>query len=191
MQAILDACRSGQLDAEPRVLISNNSTSGAMDRARRAGLPAVHLSGVTHPDPGALDRAILAALRTHQVEVVCLAGYMKRLGSETLAAYRNRVLNIHPALLPGFGGDGFFGLRVHQAVLAANEAVSGATVHVVDQDYDHGPILAQRQVPVLAGDTPESLAARVLEQEHRLYPETLQRIASGEIDLDRVEHDPR
>jgi len=184
MQAIVDACKEGRLRAEPRVVISNNSDSGAMERARREGIPACHLSSKTHPDPDALDRAILETLQRHGVELICLAGYMKKLGKRTLAAYHHRVLNIHPALLPRFGGEGFYGERVHRAVLAAGERESGPTVHLVDGQYDHGPILAQRKVPVLPDDDPESLAARVLEQEHIIYAETLQRIATGEIDLD-------
>jgi phosphoribosylglycinamide formyltransferase-1 len=191
MQAIIDACRAGRLQAEPRVVISNNSDSGALERARREQIPAYHLGSRRHPDPGELDRAILGVLRQHRVEVVCLAGYMKRLGPATLAEYRGRVLNIHPALLPRFGGRGFYGQAVHEAVLASGEKESGPTVHLVDEEYDHGPILAQTRVPVLPGDTPDTLAARVLEQEHRLYAQTLQQIATGEIrlqGLDRTKH---
>jgi phosphoribosylglycinamide formyltransferase-1 len=183
MQAIIDACREGRLRAEPRVVISNNSDSRALQRARNEGIAAYHLSSRQHRDPEALDRAVLEVLRRHGAEVVCLAGYMKRLGPSTLSFYRGRVLNIHPALLPWFGGAGFYGQAVHEAVLAAGERESGPTVHVVDEEYDHGPILAQTRVPVLPGDTPETLAARVLEQEHRIYAQTLQRIATGELRL--------
>ena len=183
MQAILDACKTGRLRARPRVVISNNSDSGALHRARKAGVPAVHLSTYTHPKPGALDGAILAILQAYEVEVVCLAGYMKWLGPRTLAAYEGRVLNIHPSLLPRFGGQGFYGEVVHRAVLAAGERETGATVHLVDEEYDHGQILDQVQVPVEPGDSVETLSARVLQQEHLLYVRTLQRIASGEIEL--------
>ncbi len=183
MQAIIDACKEGRLRAEPRVVISNNSGSGALERAGREDIPAHHLSNRTHPDPGELDKAILATLQQHQVELVCLAGYMKRLGPATLSAYRGRILNIHPALLPKFGGRGFYGDAVHKAVLAAGEMESGASVHLVDEEYDHGPILAQRRVGVRPDDTPDTLAARVLEQEHVLYAETLQQIATGQIQL--------
>ena len=124
---------------------------------------------MTHADPVALDAAILVALQTHGVEIVCLAGYMKKLGARTLAACRGRILNIHPALLPNFGGRCMYGMRVHEAVLAAGENESGATVHLIDGEYDHGPVLAQEKVPVCDGDTPEQLQARVLEVEHRLY----------------------
>lgn len=183
MQAIIDACNEGRLHAEPRVVICNNSHCGAAARARREDIDTHHLSSHTHPDADVLDRAIVATLQACGVEVVVLAGYMKKLGPETLAAYRGRILNIHPALLPKFGGKGFYGAAVHQAVLAAGETESGATVHLVDGEYDHGAILAQRKVSVLPDDTPETLAARVLVQEHVLYAETLQKIAMGEIVL--------
>lgn len=183
LQAILDACGSGRLAAVPRVVISNNSGSLALDRARRAGVPAYHLSGATHPDPDALDVAIRGVLQAHGVELVILAGYMRKLGSLTLGAYRGRILNIHPALLPRFGGEGMYGRRVHEAVLAAGAATTGVTVHLVDERYDAGPVLSQCQVPVLPGDTPETLAARVLVEEHRLYVDTLQRICDGRLRL--------
>jgi phosphoribosylglycinamide formyltransferase-1 len=186
MQAIIDACKEGKLDAEPAVVISNNSDSGAMERARREGIPSFHLSSATHPDAAELDAAITRTLEEHGVDLVILAGYMKLLGPRTLARYRGRILNIHPALLPKFGGKGLYGMRVHEAVLAAGEKVTGVTIHLVDERYDHGPTVAQREVPVVEGDTPESLAARVLEQEHRLFAETLQKIARDEIDLNAL-----
>jgi phosphoribosylglycinamide formyltransferase 1 len=183
-QAIVDACRDGRLDAVACVLISNNSTCGAMERARRAGIPAYHLSSQTHPEPDALDGAILKTMEAHSVNVVVLAGYMKKIGPKTRSRYRGRILNIHPALLPKFGGQGMYGLQVHAAVIAAGERVSGATVHVIDENYDTGPILAQREVPVLPNETPESLAERILPIEHQLYVETLQKISRGEIKLE-------
>ncbi len=184
MQAILDACREGRLDAEPCVVISNNSDAMVLDRAMAARVPAFHLSSHIHPDPARLDEAILATLEKHRVNLIVLAGYMKKLGPKTLARYRGRVLNIHPALLPKHGGQGMFGHHLHEAVLAAGEKESGATVHIADAEYDEGRILAQKKVPVKADDTPESLAERVLAVEHQLYAETLQRIAAGEIELD-------
>ena len=184
VQAILDACREGRLEAEPCVVISNNSDAPVLDRAMAARVPAFHLSAHVHPDPARLDEAILATLEKHRVNLIVLAGYMKKLGPQTLARYRGRVLNMHPALLPKFGGRGMYGHHVHEAVLAAGEKESGATVHLADTEYDTGRILAQRKVPVRADDTSESLAARVLEVEHQLYAETLQRIARGEIKLE-------
>ncbi len=186
LQAILDAWKEGRLHVEPAVVISNNSGSGAMERARLEGVPALHLSAATHPDPAELDAAIARALEEHGVHLVLLAGYMKLLGPKTLARYRGRILNIHPALLPKYGGQGLYGRSVHAAVLAAGERVTGATVHVVNERYDAGPILAQSEVPVLEGDDADTLAARVLEAEHRLYVETLQRIVRGDIDLDQL-----
>jgi phosphoribosylglycinamide formyltransferase-1 len=186
LQAILDAIAAGTLPAEARIAISNNSAAMALERARAAGLVALHLSGATHPDAQALDRAMVAALQAHGVNLVVCAGYMRKVGAGVLAAYRRRVVNVHPALLPRFGGQGMYGLRVHAAVLAAGERVTGVSIHLVDEVYDHGAILAQAPVPVLPGDTPERLQARVLETEHRLYPEALRRIATGEIDLDAL-----
>jgi phosphoribosylglycinamide formyltransferase-1 len=183
MQAIIDACTAGRLDAVPCVVISNNSDALALQRARAEGIPRYHISAASHPGT-AEDDAILRTLTAHGVDTVVLAGYMKRLGPRTLAAFRGRILNIHPALLPKHGGRGMFGKRVHEAVLADGDRVTGVTIHLADEQYDHGPILAQCEVPVLAGDTADSLAERVLRQEHRLYVETLQRISQGTIALD-------
>jgi phosphoribosylglycinamide formyltransferase-1 len=183
MQAIIDACKSGKLQASPAVVISNNSNSGAIGRAKTEGVPYYYLSGKTHPGPGELDDAILDAFLRHSVDIVVLAGYMKKLGPKILTHFRGRILNVHPALLPKFGGEGMFGIHVHEAVIAAGEKESGVTIHFVDEQYDTGAILAQTRVPVMPDDTPETLAARVLEQEHILYAETLQRIVTGEIPL--------
>ena len=183
MQAIIDACKDGRLNAVPSVVISNNSRSNALARAKREGVPGYHLSGVTHPAVEQLDRAVLETFRRHKVNLVILAGYMRLLGPRTVSAYRGRVLNTHPALLPKFGGKGLYGKAVHEAVLAAGERVTGVTIHVVDEQYDHGPIIAQSQVPVQGDDTADSLSERVLGSEHELFVETLRKIESGEIDF--------
>jgi phosphoribosylglycinamide formyltransferase-1 len=183
MQAVIDACKSGRLAAEPRVVISNNSGSGALARADQEGIPRYHLSSRKHPGPAQLDAAILDALLRHEVELVILAGYMKKLGPRTLEHYEGRIINIHPALLPRFGGQGMYGARVHEAVLSAGEQETGVTIHLVDAEYDTGPIVAQCRVPVLADDTAESLAQRLLKQEHRFLVETIAKIVSGEIAL--------
>ncbi|MFH1671719.1 MAG: phosphoribosylglycinamide formyltransferase [Candidatus Portnoybacteria bacterium] len=180
MQAIIDACKSGSLKARPVLVISNNSQSGAIERAKKENIPYSHISGKTHPLP---DKAIADALSDHSVDIVVLAGYMKKVGSELLSRYKGAILNIHPALLPKFGGDGMYGIRVHQAVLAAGEKESGVSIHIVDENYDTGPVIAQVRAPVEPDDTPESLAARVLEQEHLLFPKTLEKIATGEIKI--------
>ena len=171
LQAIIDACERGDLDAEVRVVISNNSDSRALQRARAAGIPAYHISSVTHPR--SVDREICRTLEACDVNLVLLAGYMRLLGPATLARFRNRVLNSHPALLPKFGGRGMYGSHVHQAVLNAGETVTGVTIHYVDEQYDHGETLAQCQVPVLPDDTLETLEERVKERERRFWIETL------------------
>lgn len=183
MQAIIDACKSGALQALPAVVISNNSGSGALLRAQQEGIPCYHLSGKTHPRFEELDQAMLDTMLKHAVDIVVLAGYMKKLGPRTLGHFAGRILNIHPALLPKFGGKGMYGMHVHEAVIAAGESHSGVSIHLVDAEYDTGPVIAQACVPVEPTDTPETLAARVLEREHTFFPETLQRIAAGEIML--------
>jgi phosphoribosylglycinamide formyltransferase-1 len=166
LAALLDARDRGDLPVEFAVVISNNSRAGALDIARSRGIAALHISSRTHPDEGA---AILAALQRHGVDVLVNAGYMKKLDPRVCAAFRERALNIHPAPLPRFGGQGMFGEHVHRAVLAAGVAESGPTVHLVTEEYDAGDVLAHTPVPVEPGDTPERLAARVLAAEHALY----------------------
>lgn len=178
LQAVLDACEAGTIAGRVSVVISNNSSSGALHRARAAGAAALHLSGKTHATPQELDRAICAALQRHRVDVVLLAGYMKKLGPATLGLFKNRIINTHPALLPKYGGQGMYGLNVHRAVLKAGELESGPSIHLVDAEYDTGPILAQAKVPVLEGDTPESLASRVQQRERSLLVEVLASMAS-------------
>jgi phosphoribosylglycinamide formyltransferase-1 len=164
-------------------VISNNSDSKALQRAKKEGIARYHLSGKTHPNEDKLDQAILDVLIKHEVDHVVLAGYMKKLGSSVLNHFHNRVLNIHPSLLPKFGGHGLFGMRVHEAVLEAGEQVTGATVHIVSEEYDEGPILGQAHIVIRESDTPELLARRVRSQEHILFPKVLQQIVTGEIIL--------
>ncbi len=183
MQAIIDATKAGKLKARPALLISNNRNSQATARAEQEGMPFQVMNSVTHADSDALDQAMLDALREHQIDLIILAGYMKKIGPKVLAAYEGRILNIHPALLPKFGGQGMFGQHVHRAVLEAGETVTGVTIHLVNDHYDEGRILAQSEVPVLPGDSVESLAARVLVREHQFFVETLAKIAEGELQL--------
>lgn len=185
MQAIVDAMKSGVLQARPSVLISNNRSSLVIRRAEAEGIPFHLLNATTHPDPDALDQAMLDALRDASVDLIVLAGFMKKIGPRVLAAFDDRILNIHPALLPKFGGQGMFGQHVHRAVLAAGETTTGVSIHLVNGEYDQGRILAQAEVPVVPGDTDESLAARVLAREHQFLVETLMRIETGEIHLTR------
>lgn len=164
--AIADAIDDGRLRAEVAVVVSNNSHAGALQTARDRGIAVAHVSAKTHDDPGA---ATLQTLAEHRVDVIVLAGYMKRLDPRVCKAYARRALNIHPAPLPRFGGKGMYGTHVHEAVLAAGAAASGPTVHWVTDEYDEGSVLAHRPVRVEPGDTPQALAARVLAAEHDLY----------------------
>jgi phosphoribosylglycinamide formyltransferase 1 len=179
LQAVLDACLGHALPARVGLVISNNSESGALARAKAAGVPTCHISGKTHPNPIEHDRQLCARLQTANTDVVLLAGFMKKLGPQTLRAYAGRIINTHPALLPRFGGPGMFGVHVHRAVIAAGDLVSGASVHVVEDDYDTGQILAQRSVEVMTDDTPDTLAARVQDAERRLVVDVLREFAVG------------
>jgi phosphoribosylglycinamide formyltransferase-1 len=177
LQAILDylGSRGAERAGDIVLVASDKEHAGALDRARAAGIPAVVLRQVRAPD--ACEP--LAVLRKHDVDFVALAGYLRLLPKEVLAEYPSRILNIHPALLPSFGGPGMYGDRVHRAVLMAGARVSGATVHYVDEEYDNGAIVAQWPVPVLADDSVQSLATRVLKVEHVLYPRVIDAVASG------------
>ncbi len=161
--ALLDAL-SGSSKAEVVLVLSNRPDTPALDRARERGIPAV--SFANHRDAAEW----LAVLNEHRVDLVVLAGYLKLVPGAVTRAFGNRMLNIHPALLPDFGGPGMYGHHVHEAVIASGARFSGATVHLVDEQYDRGAVLAQARVPVLPGDTAETLAARVLRAEHQLLP---------------------
>lgn len=180
LQAVLDACSREEIPARVRVVISNNSGSGALRRARQAGVDAVHISNRTHGGPGFADQAVAEALAERGVKLVVLAGYMRKLGPATLSAFAGRILNTHPALLPKFGGQGMYGMHVHEAVIAAHERVSGPTVHWVDANYDSGPVLAQSVVEVEPDDTPETLAGRVQQRERALLVAVIGELARGE-----------
>ena len=161
LQTLLDALADSEVARVDRV-VSSHAAAGALERARRAGVPTTVLA-----DPS--DAAqLLASLG--DAGLVVLAGYLKHVPAPVVARFRLRMINIHPALLPAFGGPGMYGRRVHERVLASGAAISGATVHYVDEEYDRGPIIAQWPVPVRPTDTPETLAARVLQVEHRLLP---------------------
>lgn len=178
LQAVIDAIENGELPAELVLVVSNNSQSRALARASRHGIATLHLSAHTHPEPDDLDAAIVRSLEEAGADWVLLAGYMKRLGPRMLGRFRSRIINTHPALLPKFGGQGYYGRRVHEAVIEAGETESGATVHVVDEDYDSGPILAQVRVPVEKTDTPEALENRVKRAERKLIVTTLAELAA-------------
>ena len=186
LQAIIDNCASGTLDAEVVVVISDVEC-GALERARKAGIPAEHIDRrdkQSHPTREAFDRAVLDCLRSHGVALVCLAGYLRIMTPELVDAFAGRMMNIHPALLPSFGGRDMWGHHVHQAVLDYGCKVSGVTVHFVTLGTDEGPIILQRPVPVEEDDTPDSLAARILPHEHALFSEAIQLFAQGRLRLE-------
>ncbi len=181
MQAIIDSIKSGEIDATAALVISNNSGSGAIQRAQMEGIPYRHISTKTHPEDSERVRAMLNAIDEQNVNLIVLAGYMKKLPHEIIEHSGGRVLNIHPALLPKFGGEGMYGMNIHKAVIESGDTVSGATVHLVDSEYDRGRILLQSCVPVLPDDTAEALAERVLATEHQLYKTVIKKICTGEI----------
>lgn len=170
LQAIIDAIALGRLNAQVATVISNKSHAFALTRAQNSGITTFHISQIKYS--GYLDYVsqMLAVLDRHAIDLVVLAGYMKLLPREIIDRYYGRVINVHPALLPKYGGPGMYGVNIHQAVLSAGEEYSGATVHMVDYKFDHGPILIQRRVNVYPDDTPDTLAARVLEIEHIILP---------------------
>ena len=183
LQALLDSEKAGTLGAHIALVISNRSKAGALERALQSGRNALHLSPAQFKSQADYTRELLAVLRGRSIGLVCLAGYLKKLPAEVVSAFPGRVLNIHPAPLPRFGGEGMFGEHVHRAVLASGATLSGPTVHFVDLEYDTGPVVAHTPVPVLPGDTPELLAARVLKAEHELYPRVVAAVACGRIRL--------
>jgi formyltetrahydrofolate-dependent phosphoribosylglycinamide formyltransferase len=169
MASLLAACASGFVPAEAALVVGSRPGTPALLRAEAFGVPAMALD----PAQEGYAQRLLDALESARADWVCLAGYMTLLPSAVVSAYPGKILNIHPALLPKFGGKGMYGLRVHEAVLAAGEKESGCTVHFVNEDYDDGPPLYQAKCPVLPDDTPETLAERVLELERDAYPEAL------------------
>jgi phosphoribosylglycinamide formyltransferase-1 len=180
-QAIVRAAAAGELAVTPRLMVSNRKDAPALGFAREQGFPALCIP--TQADPDAADRRLADALADHDVELVVMSGYLRRLGPVTLARYAGRVLNIHPGPIPQFGGEGMYGRRVHEAVIAAGVAESGVVIHVVDEEYDHGPVLARRAVPLAPGETADSLEARIRDLEPAFFVETLRRIARGELAL--------
>jgi phosphoribosylglycinamide formyltransferase-1 len=180
MRAIVGAIEAGDLAAEARLAVSNRRDAPALDFARVHGIPVRVIPTIT--DAEAADARLAAALCAAQVEWVILSGYLRKLGPRTLAAFSRRILNIHPALLPRHGGAGMYGRRVHEAVIAAKDTQTGASVHFVDEEYDHGQLLAQVRIPVAPEDTPESLERRVMAVEPGLFISTLQAIAAGGLD---------
>jgi phosphoribosylglycinamide formyltransferase-1 len=174
LQALIDAVGDGRLDATIAVVVSNVAGAGGLDRARNAGIATAVLDHRGWPSRDDYDRALVEELRAHDVDVVCLAGFMRRIGAPFIEAFPGAIVNIHPSLLPSFPG-----LHAQRQALAHGVKVSGVTVHLVTAELDAGPIIVQRAVPVLEGDTEDTLAARILVEEHQAYPEAVQRLLDG------------
>lgn len=183
-KAILDAVQAGKLDAKVVLLISDQPQAGALQTAAQAGIPTRIIAPNAFATSEDYGKALLQALAECDSNFIVLAGFLRMIPAAVIKAFSGRIINIHPALLPSFGGKGMFGLRVHQAVLDYGCKVSGATVHLVDENYDTGKPLVQRCVPVYEDDTPESLAARVLKIEHQILPEALQLFAKDRVVID-------
>lgn len=183
LQAIIDGCKNHQINASVVCVISNNGDSMALKRAENDNIPAYHMSAKKYGDEETLASEILKVLSSHSVDMIFLAGYMRMLHISVLQKYDNRIFNIHPALLPKFGGKGMFGMNVHNAVIAAGEKETGVTIHRVSAEYDSGEIVAQTTVPVEEGDTAEILAARVLEREHTFLVGVISDICNNKIKL--------
>lgn len=166
LQVLLDRSATGELPGRPAWVLSNNAQSQALERARKAGVPALHVSTRTHGSDEGVGQEIVRLLDEHDVRVLVLAGYMRPLAASVIRRLPGKVVNIHPALLPAFGGKGMYGHHVHEAVIARGARWTGVTIHLVTEHYDEGPILSQRVVAVRPDDTPQSLGARVLRVEH-------------------------
>ncbi len=181
--AITDACLENDIIATPVLLITNNPDAKALEWAENKGLKVAVINSITHPDPSERDAAIADKLQAHKVSLVALSGYMKLIGPRTLNAVNNRMLNIHPALLPQYGGKGMYGTNVHQAVKDNNETETGVTIHQVNDEYDEGKIIAQKKIPVLPTDTTKDIEENVKAIEPQFYIDTIRKIQKGEIDF--------
>ena len=183
LQAIMDACNRGEIPGRVVVVVSNNPKARALDRARLAGIPTVAMHHRAFPDRDTFDAKLAEVLHSYEVDLICLAGFLRVLGPSFIRQFPERVMNIHPALLPAFGGLGMYGDRVHQTVLDSGVRFSGCTIHFANEAPDGGPIILQAVVPVDDTDTAQTLAERVVVQEHRLYPEAVKLFAEGRLQV--------
>lgn len=184
LQALIDSVSTGYIrNARVALVISSRADAFALERARKAEIEAIFLNPKDFAGSVEYSQAIAGLMNERVVDLVCLAGFMRKIEKPLLERYPRRMMNIHPALLPRFGGKGMYGHYVHEAVLRAGENESGPTVHFVDEQYDHGLIILQRKVPVMLDDTPETLAKRVLEQEHKIYPEAVKLFCEDRLEV--------
>lgn len=191
LQAIIDAVATKEIrDTEISIVISNKADAYALERAQNAGIEAKCISPKEFADRESFGQAMVDTLREHQIDLVVLAGYLVIIPETLVKAYRNKIINIHPSLIPSHCGMGYYGLKVHESVLATGNKVTGATVHFVDEEADHGPILLQKAVSVEEGDTPEVLQKRVMEQaEWKILPQAIDLIGQGKVEIiDGIAH---
>ncbi len=174
---LISAIKESKLEAEIGVLITNNRTSSIFTWCSEHDMPVYHISGVTHPNEELKDKAIEDCLVEHGTDLVVLTGYLKKLGQRTLNTFNNQILNVHPALLPKFGGKGMYGDHVHSAVLESSETLSGATIHFVNSEYDEGPIIIQEEVSITHDETLNSLKAKIAKIESPLFLKAIQKLA--------------
>ncbi len=179
LQSLIDHIRSGELNVRLEFVLSNNSTSAALEKARTFGAAAYHVSAFTEGGEPGVEKRLLALIKEHGIDLLVLAGYMKKMPSSVLRALPNRVVNIHPALLPAFGGEGFYGARIHEAVVREKCSYTGVTIHLVNEIYDEGQILWQVKVPVEPGASAEAVGRAVLAQEHACYWKVVRAFAEG------------
>ena len=184
LQSLIDATKTDELSAKIAFVVSSRKDAYGLKRAENKNIATFVFKPKKYPTQEEADQAILTKLKERKIDYIALAGFLSLVPLLVVRAYHNRIVNIHNALLPKYGGKGMYGHHTHKAVLASGDKESGPTVHIVDEIYDHGKILDQTKIPVLSDDTPESLSARVLEQEHKLYPLVLQKLIKGEYNLD-------
>ncbi|KYK28822.1 MAG: hypothetical protein AYK23_05445 [Candidatus Proteinoplasmatales archaeon SG8-5] len=180
LQSIIDACESGQIDGKVVLVVSNNEDAFALERGSKHGAQAVFIDHRGKPREEH-EKEVAAEIDGHDIDLIVLAGYLRMLTSYFVSKYKNMIINIHPALLPRFGGKGMHGQKVHEAVLDSGDEESGCSVHLVTAEIDGGPVIGQMRVPVMPGDTPDTLQARVLEKEHILLPLVVQWFAEGRV----------
>ena len=182
LQALIDASKTAKLSAEISLVVSSNSKAFGLTRAENAEIATFVFKEKKYESKSEASQDLLTKLKKHKIDFIALAGYLKLLSPELVSAYNGKIINMHPALLPKYGGQGMYGIHVHQAVLASGDKESGVSFHIVDEDYDRGRIVEQFKVPVLENDTPESLQERVLKKEHEEYPKILDKFIRGEYD---------
>ena len=186
-KAIIDSCRKSNLNACPVLLISNNKRSEALFWAKSYNLRVEYLNPKNFSSLDEVDRLHLNILKNMEVDLVILAGYLSKIGDKVIKYFKNRIINIHPSLLPKYGGKGMYGVKIHERVIESGDVETGITIHLVSGEYDTGNIIAQKKIKVLKNDTAYSLSQRVLKQEHIFYTHILNKILSGEIDLGNLE----